>query len=162
MTTERNKRMILPSQGIEPCTSCFPGRRISHFTRKERLSLVSFRPVLCSKGNTSDITNAYPSLVILRNKSGQTARIQSINMDLVHKLITFLRPWKNILNELQRTNAPSLFLTLPCTIYILDQLATGIKSEKSGNYNCFVSFFLLNFSAVSRRTHRTSSDTNEM
>ena len=88
------------------------------------------------------IKNAYSSLVILLNKIGQIARIQSINMDLVDKLITFLRPWKNILNKLQRTNTPSLFLVLPCTTYILDQLATGIKKEKSGEYNCFVSFVL--------------------
>ena len=74
-------------------------------------------------------------------------------MELVDKLITFLRPWKNILNELQRTNAPSLFLVLPCTTYILDQLATGIKKEKSGEYNCFVSLVLLNFPTVRRRTH---------
>ncbi|CAF3619911.1 unnamed protein product [Rotaria socialis] len=33
MTTERSKRYP-PSHGIEPCTSCLPGRRINHFTRK--------------------------------------------------------------------------------------------------------------------------------
>ncbi|CAM4927471.1 unnamed protein product [Rotaria socialis] len=33
MTTERSKRYP-PSHGIEPCTSCLPGRRINHFTGK--------------------------------------------------------------------------------------------------------------------------------
>lgn len=80
------------------------------------------------------IKNAYPSLVVLLNKSGQSARIQSINMDLVDKLIVFLRPWKIILKELQRTNTPSLFLVLPCVTYILDELAAGVKREKGGEY----------------------------
>ncbi len=92
------------------------------------------------------IKNAYPSLVVLLNKSGQSARIQSINIDLVDKLITFLRPWKIILNELQRTKAPSLYLVLPCITFILDELATGIKREKSGGYKSFLSFVPFNFS----------------
>ena len=37
------KNNTLPSHGIEPCTSCFPGRRINHCTRKECWSFVSFR-----------------------------------------------------------------------------------------------------------------------
>jgi hypothetical protein len=87
------------------------------------------------------IKNAYPNLVILLNKNGQSARIQSINMDLVDKLITFLRPWRIILSELQRTNTPSLFLVLPCITYILDELATGVKREKGGEYHSFYSFY---------------------
>ncbi len=44
------------------------------------------------------IKNAYPSLVVLLNKCGQSAHIQLINIDLVDRLITFLHPWKIILN----------------------------------------------------------------
>ncbi|CAF2786029.1 unnamed protein product [Rotaria sp. Silwood2] len=56
---------------------------------------------------------AYPSLFILLNNNKQNYRIQKINMGIVEKLIHFFYPWKVVLNELQKTNAPSLFLVLP-------------------------------------------------
>lgn len=80
------------------------------------------------------IKNTYPNLVLLLNKIKQNARIQRINMDIVDKLIAFLRPWKFILKELQQTNAPSLFLVLPCITYLNDELANGAKKEKGGEY----------------------------
>jgi hypothetical protein len=63
---------------------------------------------------------------------GESARMHTINMDMIDKLIDFLRPWKIILTELQRTNTPSLFLVLPCITYLRDELASGAKKEKSG------------------------------
>jgi hypothetical protein len=87
------------------------------------------------------IKNAYPSLVLLLNETGQSARIQCINIDLVDKLIAFLRPWKIILKELQKTNTPSLFLVLPCITFLNDELANGGKREKGGEYNSLIIFF---------------------
>ena len=39
----KQKNNTLPWHGIEPCTSCFPGRPFNHCTRKECWSFVSFR-----------------------------------------------------------------------------------------------------------------------
>jgi hypothetical protein len=78
------------------------------------------------------IKKAYPNLVIVLNSVGEGARLQSINVDIIDKLIEFLRPWKFVLNELQRTNTPSLFLVLPCLTYLREELANGVKKEKTG------------------------------
>ncbi|CAF4914765.1 unnamed protein product [Rotaria sp. Silwood1] len=78
------------------------------------------------------IKNAYPSLVILLNNNKQNYRIQKINMDIVEKLIEFFYPWKTVLIELQKTNAPSLFLVLPCITYLRNELSNGDRKERSG------------------------------
>ncbi|CAF3010358.1 unnamed protein product [Rotaria sp. Silwood2] len=78
------------------------------------------------------IRNAYPSLVILLNNNKQNYRIQKINMDIVEKLIEFFYPWKTVLIELQKTNAPSLFLVLPCITHLRNELSNGDRKERSG------------------------------
>jgi hypothetical protein len=78
------------------------------------------------------IKNAYPFLVIVLNNNKQSARIQKIDMDMVEKLINFFYPWKIVLNELQRTNTPSLYLVLPCITYLRNQLTNVDRKEKSG------------------------------
>ena len=80
------------------------------------------------------IKNAYPSLVIVLNNYKQNARIQCINMNTVDKLIEFFYPWKIVLNELQKTNIPSLHLVLPCITYLCSELANGERKDKSGQY----------------------------
>lgn len=80
------------------------------------------------------IKKAYPSLVVLLSEHGESARIRSINIELVDKLITFLRPWRNILTELQRTSTPSLLLVLPCVTHLVEEMAAGYKREKGGEY----------------------------
>jgi hypothetical protein len=50
----------------------------------------------------------------------------------VEKLINFFYPWKIVLNELQRTNTPSLYLVLPCITYLRNQLTNVDRKEKSG------------------------------
>ena len=92
------------------------------------------------------IKNAYPSLVILLNKCRQSARIRSINIDLVDKLISFLHSWKIIFKELQQTKSPSLFLVLPCITFLLEELASGMKREKSGEHKFFLNLVQICFS----------------
>jgi hypothetical protein len=78
------------------------------------------------------IRNAFPSLIIVLNSIGESRRLQSINMDIIDKVIDFLCPWKFVLNELQRTDTPSLFLVLPCITYLRDELSNGVKRDKTG------------------------------
>lgn len=78
------------------------------------------------------IRDAYPSLVVLLNENKQRSRIQQINMGTVDKLIEFFSPWKIVLQELQKTNTPSLFLVLPCINYLINELTNGDRKEKSG------------------------------
>jgi hypothetical protein len=78
------------------------------------------------------VQKAYTSLVLLLNSSKQGTRIQSINPELVGKLVHFLNPWKIVLSELQCSNAPSLHTVLPCINYLRTELETGEKKEKGG------------------------------
>jgi hypothetical protein len=55
------------------------------------------------------------------NSSEQRTRNESINLELIGKLVLFLNPWKIILSELQCSKAPSLYTALPCiTIFVLN------------------------------------------
>ncbi len=75
------------------------------------------------------------------NNNKQSSRIQKISMDTVEKLIEFLHPWKFVMNELQKTKTPSLFLVLPCITYLRNELINGDRREKSGKNNFLRYFF---------------------
>ena len=64
------KNNTLPSHGIEPCTSCFPGRRINHCTRKECWSFVSFR--LMFEGEHFEHNNGSTSKGACKSPSSKT------------------------------------------------------------------------------------------
>ncbi len=78
------------------------------------------------------IRDAYPALVIVLNNNKQNSRIQKINMETVEKLIEYFYPWKVVLNELQKTSTPSLFLVLPCITYLRNELISGDRNVKYG------------------------------
>jgi hypothetical protein len=78
------------------------------------------------------VQKAYTSLILLLNSSKQSTRIQSINPELVGKLVHFLNPWKIVLSELQCSNAPSLHAILPCINYLRSELEAGEKKERGG------------------------------
>ena len=86
------------------------------------------------------VQKAYTSLVIMLNGSKERTRIQSVNLELVGKLVLFLNPWKIVLSELQCSNAPSLYAVLPCINYLRTELETGEKKEKGGEVPFVLSF----------------------
>jgi hypothetical protein len=123
---------------IDANEECSKEKRPSKATTLHQSSIVRW---LSLSDLLESIKSAYANLVLLLNAIGQSARIQCINIDLVDKLISFLRPWKIVLQELQSTNTPSLFLVLPCITYLNNELANGAKREKGGAYNSTTSFF---------------------
>jgi hypothetical protein len=78
------------------------------------------------------IKNAYPSLLVVLRRVNQAHRVHGINMDVVEKLIAFLKTWHAVLCELQTGDSPSLFLVLPCINHLRETLQSGARREKGG------------------------------
>ncbi len=79
------------------------------------------------------IKKSCESLRIVLAQHKEEHRIEKINMSIVQQLIEFLQPWKYILTEVQKGNAPSLFAVLPCITFLKEDLINREKKEKQGN-----------------------------
>ena len=53
-------------------------------------------------------------------------------MGIVEQLIDFLRPWRNVVREVQIGNMPSLHVVFPCINYLHDELRKFERSDKTG------------------------------
>ncbi|CAF3359964.1 unnamed protein product [Rotaria sp. Silwood2] len=78
------------------------------------------------------IKRSYEPLRALLHEYKQSHRIEKINMVIVNQLIDFFQPWRNVLKELQRGNAPSLYVVFPCINYLQEDLRKRERKEKSG------------------------------
>ncbi|CAF1165617.1 unnamed protein product [Rotaria sordida] len=78
------------------------------------------------------IKRSHEPLRALLLECKQSHRIEKINMVIVNQLIDFFQPWRNVLKELQRGNAPSLYVVFPCINYLQEDLRKRERQGKSG------------------------------
>ncbi len=57
-------------------------------------------------------------------------------MNIVTQLIKFLDPWKYVMKEIQLSNSPSLFMTLPCITYLKQQITKIERTMRGGEFLC--------------------------
>jgi hypothetical protein len=88
----------------------------------------------------TSIEKAYHPLTRVLNEKEESYRIDKVNMKIVSQLIKFLDPWKYVMKEIQLSNSPSLFITLPCIGYLKQQIS---KSERTMRGGEFVSLSLI-------------------
>jgi hypothetical protein len=120
----------------EPKQMCAIKTRCSSGTTLHQSSVVRW---LSLSDLLESVQKAYASFVIMLNSSEQRTRLESINLELVGKLVLFLNSWKIILSELQCSNAPSLYTVLPCINYLRTELETGEKKERGGEVSVILS-----------------------
>ncbi|CAF4456427.1 unnamed protein product [Rotaria sp. Silwood2] len=82
----------------------------------------------------SSIEKAYHPLKQVLIERKELARLERINMNIVGQLIKFLDPWKRIMNEIQLSNSPSLFLTLPCIGYLQQEVVKLERTMRGGEF----------------------------
>ncbi|CAF4184366.1 unnamed protein product [Rotaria magnacalcarata] len=75
---------------------------------------------------------AYHPLKQLLNERQESSRLEKININVVAQLIKFLDPWKYVMNEIQLSNSPSLFITLPCIAYLKQQITKSERTMRGG------------------------------
>jgi hypothetical protein len=120
----------------EPKQTCAIKTRCRSGTTLHQSSVVRW---LSLSDLLESVQKAYASLIIMLNSSEQRTRIESINLELVGKLVLFLNPWKIILSELQCSKALSLYTVLPYINYLRIELETGEKKEKGGEVSVILS-----------------------
>ncbi|CAF3830107.1 unnamed protein product [Rotaria sp. Silwood1] len=100
-------------------------KQFSKFTTLHQSSVVRW---LSLHELLSSIEKAYHPLKSILYEKQESSRLEKINMNIVSQLIKFLEPWKYVMNEIQLSNSPSLFLTLPCIGYLKQEI---IKIERT-------------------------------
>ncbi|CAF1331276.1 unnamed protein product [Rotaria sordida] len=82
----------------------------------------------------SSIEKAYHPLKNILNEKQESSRIEKINMSIVAQLIKFLEPWRYVMKEIQLSNSPSLFLTLPCVGYLKQEIKRLERTMRGGKF----------------------------
>jgi hypothetical protein len=91
------------------------------------------------------IKRSYEPLKRLLAEGKQSHRIEKINLSMIDQLIDFLKPWQYVLKEVQKGNAPSLHVVLPCINYLQDDLRKRERNQKNGKIRKnFVLSFITN------------------
>ncbi|CAF4231371.1 unnamed protein product [Rotaria magnacalcarata] len=109
-------------------------KQFSKFTTLHQCSVVRW---LSLHDLLSSIEKVYYPLKHMLNERTESSRLEKINMSIVTQLIKFLKPWKYVMNGIQLSNSPSLFITLPCIGYLKQQIKKSERIMKGG-----MSFFI--------------------
>ena len=106
-------------------------KQFSKFTTLHQSSVVRW---LSLHDLLSSIEKAYHPLKHVLKEKKELSRLEKININIVAQLIKFLDPWKYVMNEIQLSNTPSLYMTLPCISYLKQQIAKTERSMKGGEF----------------------------
>ena len=74
-------------------------------------------------------------------------------MNIVTQLIKFLDPWKYVMKEIQLSNSPSLFITLPCIGYLKQQIKKSERTMRGGEFIC-INYLVYSYNTFSYFTFR--------
>jgi hypothetical protein len=74
-------------------------------------------------------------------------------MNIVTQLIKFLDPWKYIMKEIQLSNSPSLFITLPCIPYLKQQIKKIERTMRGSEFLC-INYIIYSYNKFSHLIFR--------
>ncbi|CAF3622568.1 unnamed protein product [Rotaria socialis] len=104
-------------------------KQFSKFTTLHQCSAIRW---LSLHDLLSSIQKAYHPLKQILNEKQESSRLEKININVVAQLIKFLDPWKYVMNEIQLSNSPSLFIILPCIAYLKQQITKSERTMRGG------------------------------